>query len=554
MGLHEAADMIQEMLYEYTGEGNSDVGLDPELRRNREAHRRMVSSCIRTCCSGNYGAKEVVLELVYGFCEKLFPKREDYLFLVPFHEPENMTSWQQLETLVFIFDKEKENGGFGILCKRFQWNRNGYSVCREDIRNAYFTLFPELSEEEERTILARILFSLSVGLGKVDTLNQQKGFIEEIQIGMSGKTAQGYNYKENLSFGQPEGGFSRDGIHIMAGGCTFRLEAVSFETEEEQQRVLRNLIKDSGCGELTVNHPILVAETVDGRRISVSRPPATDTWIGLIRKFDTVKEISLEKLYQGYPEEKVLPALLRQLVHSGRNIAITGEMASGKTTLFRACLMEARKDMNIRVVESDSFELNVREFLPHANSITMRVSEYTPAVEVLAFARKTTGQIFAVGEVNSAAVAVMTMDLSKIASQLFFSAHYITTEHMIADFTNAKLCTGGYSEELMAESDAVRCLGFDVHLKSKGGRRYVQFINEIIPVYGNKGDAGKTYEIRPIYVYDEEEQKGKIVNSPGKDSYDKAKQILEKEEYMEFVRFFEKEVSQDLSIRKNTTG
>jgi len=293
---------------------------------------------------------------------------------------------------------------------------------------------------------------------------------------------------------------------------------------------------------------MMVVDTRDGRRIAVSRPPMTDAWIGLIRKFDTVQEVVLDKLYEECPG--ILPELLRQLVRSGRNIAITGEMASGKTTLFRACLAETKKDKNIRVIEADSFELNVRGFLPTANSVTMRVTEQTPAKEVLAFARKTTGQIFAIGEINSAAVAGMTMDLSKIASQLFFSAHYLSTEHMISDFVNAKLCDGGYADESLAEAEVVRCLGFDIHLRTKHGKRNVQYINEVIPEtkYGKK--EGRQYQIRPIYRYDEESEMGILLNTPGEISYERAKQWLNKDEYMEYVRFFENEISESVSLRK----
>ena len=535
--------LAQEWLYEYTGTSNVDAGLESALRKSREAHQRLVSSCIRTCCSGDSGAREVVKELIFKFCQEVFPERQDYLELVPFHRPETMTAWQQMEAMIFFLDMKRENQGFFLLCEKFGWNKNGFSVSKEIMQSAYQKLMPKFSEEEERKIITQIIFAASMGLGIIDTLNHQRGFIEEIQIGMSGKTELQYDYKEIMSGNGEEGYFSRDSIHIMAQGSIFKMNAISFETEEEQQRVLRNLIKDGGGGELTMNHPMLVVDTIDGRRVSVSRPPATENWVGLIRKFDTIKEVSLEKLYAGYPEEKILPQLLRQLVRSGRNIAITGEMASGKTTLFRACLTEARRDMNIRVIESESFELNVRSFLPKVNSMTLRVSENTPASEVLAFARKTTGQIFAVGEINSAAIAVMAMDISKIASQLFFSAHYINTEHMIVDFTNAKLCDGGYSEESLAEADAVRCLGFDIHTKSKGGRRYVQYINEVLPVSGGQDAGQRAYEIRTIYMYDEEEEQGKLINSPGKDSYEYARQLLEKEEYLEFVRFFEEQIS-----------
>ena len=157
----------------------------------------------------------------------------------------------------------------------------------------------------------------------------------------------------------------------------------------------------------------------------------------------------------------------------------------------------------------------------------------------MAFARKTTGQIFAVGEINSASVANVAMDLSKIASQLFFSAHYVTTEHMIADFVNAKLCVGGYSEERLAEMDVVRCLGFDVHLKTRQGKRYVQYINEVIPVFDKTKGENKTYQIRQIYYYDEEQEKGILVSAPWELSYEKAKQGLSKEDYIEFCNFFE---------------
>ncbi len=538
--MHELKVKIQEMLNEYTAAMVSEIGLDEEIRKNQEEHRRTVSACIRTCCSGNYGAKETVRELIRAYLEdELCLSKSDVHSLIPFYKPANMTSWQQLETLIFILDKEKDNQGFGRLCEQSGWNQPGYIVSEDILRQAYLNMNPKLTDAEEYKILSQLLFAETVGLGVIDTLNQQTGYIEEIQLGMSGRVERQYDYKDELSGKNKSDNFSRDGVHIMAKGCTIWLKCLSFETEAELQRVLRNLIKESQGGELTKNHPMMVVDTVDGRRVSVSRPPMTDAWIGLIRKFDTVQEVSLDKLYQGYPEEYLLPKLIRQLVRSGRNIAITGEMASGKTTLFRACLAETRKDMNLRVIEAESFELNVRGFLPKSNTMTMRVTEETPAEEVLAFARKTTGQIFAIGEINSASVAAMAMDLSKIASQMIFSAHYVTTEHMIADFINAKLRVGGYSEERLAEPDVIRCLGFDIHMRIRQGKRYVQYVNEVIPVKREIQEEGQAYEIRPIYRFDEETEQGMLLNAPGEVSYEKAKHLLGKKEYMEFCSFFE---------------
>lgn len=539
------------MLDEYTGITLFDTELEEELRNNQEEHRRIVSKCIRSCCSGNFGAKEMVREIIRNYLlDELCLQQTELEKIIPFSTPQNMSPWQMLETIIFYLDKESSEHGFLLLNERYDFCKEqrggGYVVTEEKLRQIYQKINPVLTVSDQCMILSQLLFACTAGLGVIDTLNQQKGCIEEIQIGMSGRLEQRYDYKEEL-FGHKQNVlFSRDGVHVLVKGCTVWLKFLSFGTDEEVQRVLRNLIKDSQAGELTKNHPMIVVDTMDGRRVSVSRPPMTDAWIGLIRKFDTICEVSLEKLYRGYSEETLLVGLLRLLVRSGRNIAITGEMASGKTTLFRACLVEARRDFNIRVVEADSFELNVRGFLPNANCLTMRVTEKTPAEDVLAFARKTTGQIFAIGEINSAAVAAMAMDLSKIASQLFFSAHYITTEHMIADFVNAKLCVGGYSEEILAELDVVRCLGFDIHLKAKQGRRYVQFINEIVPVRRTEERKGKTYEIRPVYYFDEEKEQGILVNCPDDITFQKARQLLSKEEYQEFCEFFSKSRKQEV--------
>ncbi len=500
LSLPDMKKKVLFLLQEYAGAAEEPHPFYGVFEQHQEEQQRTIAAGIRNCCSGNYGARELIRTLVKSFLLKeLATEEKQRHMLIPFHIPEKMSARQQMETLIYWFDREKEEQGFRLLCEKSGWTMDGCTISEDEMLSAYRNIAPNLTIEDEICIIAQILYADTVGLGVVDTLNQQKGFIEEIQIGMSGKTEQQYDYKNYLLTTGKVERFSRDGIHIMAGGCTFWMKCLSFETEEELQRVLRNLVKNSESGELTRNHPMIVADTVDGRRITVSRPPVSDTWIGLIRKFDTVKEVSLEKLYCRSPEEKALPDLIRRLVRSGKNIAITGEMASGKTTLFRACLAETERNRNIRVIEVDSFELNVRAFLPEANVMTMRVTEQTPAEEVLAFARKTTGQIFAVGEINSAAVANMTMDLSKIASQLFFSAHYITTEHMIADFTNAKLCAGGYSKESLAELDVVRCLGYDIHLCSRNGRRYVQYINEVVMGEEEVSEKRMGYHIRQIY-------------------------------------------------------
>jgi hypothetical protein len=82
--------------------------------------------------------------------------------------------------------------------------------------------------------------------------------------------------------------------------------------------------------------------------------------------------------------------------------------------------------------------------------------------DVLALIRRTTGQILCVGEINSLTMANLTMNVSKFSRQTFFTAHYVTTDDMVQDFVAAKLCVGSFSNEKLAEMDAVKALGFDI--------------------------------------------------------------------------------------------
>ena len=277
-------------------------------------------------------------------------------------------------------------------------------------------------------------------------------------------------------------------------------------------------------------------------------------------------------------------------------------MEAGKTTLFRAALKEVKKEQNIRVIESGSFELNLRKYMNTWDVLALRVTEETPEQEVLSFVRKTTGHVFAVGEVNSLDMANLTINLSKIAQQVMFSAHYITTEEMVADFKNAKLCVGRYSNEKLAEMDAVKSLGFDVHIRSVDGRRYIQYINEVVPVVDTSTQVKleaerershlvssgassiheecntnptslecqipnscftpdrkqeqsemihvlsdiektlsvvKTYEIRKILEYDEEKGAYVFCNIPSRQCMEKAKWYIEPEKREAFFTFFQ---------------
>ena len=578
---------VKDMVNNYIGVSISGLGLTKQAARNQEEQRRNVARCVRSCCGGNAGAREVVQDIIRNHLTRDKGINEkNILHAIPFNRPKDMTGRQLAECMILHYDAG-EDKGFKVLMEDYQlcapkYDANGstyYDVTEEDIRRTYSLCNVRLSFREQLDVLVQMLYEDLFGLGAIDVLNQQKGSIEEIQIGMTGIQQKVYDYKQGLigmDSKKNQTCYSKDAVHILTHGDVVRLSYLSFGTEDEKQRVIRNLIKGSEAGELTVKNPFIVVDTVDGRRVAVARPPVADAWIGLIRKFDSITITSLDEMYHDVNGGDIATGVVKHLVRAGFPIAYTGEMASGKTTMFRAALKETRPDLCIRVIEAGSFELDTRQFLSGRNTMSMRVTDWTTEEDVLSFGRKTTGNCFCVGEVNSLKMAVLTMAVSKISLQTMFSAHYTTPVEMVADFTNANLCVGGYTSEKLAEMDAVRALGFDIHVRKMNGRRYISAISEIVPEFDSErgysssviDDSNaqvrmaeavrevrkqlgqtQTYSIRKILEYDEEKQCYVCYNQPSEYRMMRAKDYMPSAQYKEMLEFFDLYFSADGSAK-----
>lgn len=435
-----------------------------------------VEQAIRNCSDGQKGARDIVKTVIYEWL--LNEKKPDRTILNEIFESHENTRIR-FEAILFMAEKSSEGMGFKKLWdQRFK----DIALCVGELNgsyidDAYLALCKKNTYNDRLLILTNVLYADSVGLGTVDSLMWQKKCVEEIQIGMSGVVQEKYDYKSVcLITPEPDKKYSYESVHVMISGTPVKMDFLGMKNEDELIRITRNLIKNAGAGELTRKNPRIVCETPDGRRITVTRPPFSDSWAALIRKFDTVSVTTIDML----TDDMKLKSLIRELISTRKSIAVTGETASGKTTWLRALLLESGKNKSIRVIESESFELNLREYLPDANVLTLRVSDNDKAPGVLGFSKKTTGQVFAVGEVNTPDMAVTLVDISHTAERIFFTAHYTDTRDMVADFTGALLNFGGYSDEHLAKAEAIAALGVDIHLRRHNGRRYVERISEVM--------------------------------------------------------------------------
>lgn len=562
---------VKERVDELVGTNMMGMGLSKEELYNQEQQQQTISSWMRCCCSGDSGAREALKELVRTILITDCKINEEHILItIPFNHGKKMTARQLFEAMLYKLDGGKGEG-LAKLCEQFGWGypdeEDGYSITERMVRKAWSELRLKLNYADQLNVLTQMVYSDVYGLRVIDSLNEQVHSVEELQLGLCGLPEKAYHYKDELIGVSVEekAEYSKDSVNTVLKGNCIRLPFLSFETDDEMERVIRNLIKNSGAGELTAKDPEKVIDTVDGRRISVARPPVADGYVGFVRKFDAIVGADLAYWCSGMKNSETVVEMLTWLMKAKQSLAITGDMGAGKTTVVRGLLAKADVELAIRTIESESFEVNVRRFLKGRNSLALRVAPETPEDRVLAFVRKTSGQIFCVGEITSPSMANLTLNLSKIAQQIILSAHYVTTDDMMAAFTGAKLSIGGYTSEKLAEMDVVRSLRFDVHVAKKNGVRYIQYINEIVPMFdlearydseeitsdnvNLKVASGirevrkqmgrmKTYAVRPIMEYHFESGALRILNKPSEETYKMAKQEFSSERYDSFVEFF----------------
>lgn len=512
----------------------SNIGLSLEDKEKQLRQREDIRTYIRNSCSGDRGPRRTTLQIVKDKMSKVV-NSDNLDHFIAFGEGE-ADKQTMFEALLYLNDSNiriklrdpkanvlglADDGFYNIVKERKIYDE--FSTA--DMIEIYNEQYPMMDYEDKFEILAQRIFSDLYGLGVIDSLNYQKKGIEEIQIGLRGPQARAYDYRTALiNEGTVNALCAKDAVDVIFQGCLMHVEPLGFKSDAEFRRVQNNLIINCNAGELTEKNPKIVTDTIDGRRIAAAIPPQADAAHAFIRKFN-LADIILEHLYAN----KLLTDAMKWLVKSGMNIAVTGEMETGKTTLLRSLLALVKRIFSMRIIENDSFEVNGREYFPDRNVSSFKVSKELDEDAVLAYVRRTTGQVFAVGEVNDPAMASLVCKLVKIATQIFFSAHFGSTKKMIAYFKKA-IISDGYTDTKLAELEAAESLNFDIHVENKRGVRYIAYINEVV-VTDNK------IEIVPI-LKGTPNGECKILNRPSAESDEKARKILEEEEYVQYDKFW----------------
>ena len=181
-------------------------------------------------------------------------------FIFPFEQSGYLTVYQKLELLIFEAEKRKRGGE--EICLLTMLGEGNTDITEEMISELYLEWRREgrcffLWEEKKTILIQRIAALLRDGVAGL--LFKMGG--DAIELGTC-------NEEE----------IRKEYIGIWKGKVAFRFPFLKFSSEDEMERVIRNLINREKHGEITVCNPLWCHVRQDGTEMYASRPPASPHW------------------------------------------------------------------------------------------------------------------------------------------------------------------------------------------------------------------------------------------------------------------------------------
>ncbi len=456
---------------------------------------------------GDPDARARVKELCFAFITKEYAVNTDKEVneIIPFDDPEHLTSNDRMEIMYFVYKKCLKNAKDKILADAMQSlileNRFNEGIVNEEDGMTYYVIDKErmkaayekvmlrhesetvgtykLSLRDKQDIIVHRIVSLFKGWNIIDIFYESA--IDEIMCGTSGIPAGTYRIPKIYA----DAPMSYDGVWTVFRGTKLDFECLSFGTYEEYRRVIDNIAKFEAKYVLSKAQPGLLGSMEDGSRISVARNPfgtAEGFWL---RKFDTARAASLHWLY-GLSKYDVIPIChIKWLIMAELNGLLTGGMGTGKTTALRTLPRYIEPKYSIRTYEK-SFELNLNYTYPKGRNIFgFQETEMFSEQEGINFGKKTMGDITIYGEIARAIQTNLWIQTCRVASRQGLATHHgVTLFATVHALANDLTSTGLYNDTNDAIKAVIEVLNFDIHLDNTGtnGNRHIQRISIVEPL------------------------------------------------------------------------
>lgn len=280
-----------------------EMNLTQEEYNKINAGKEELKSALRTAPYGDKNSKYYVTSFMQDiFQNKSLGKINNYNItkVIPFDRPEEMTSRDRFEILVFRWLQEGKRGFskyftlYGLDKPRMTEYGYEYLVTEEDIVRVYEDYTAEHGEMlyiDQIRFLVQRAYEDTYGLGAVDLLLETD--VDEVQGGTSGIPANSYDVElqdmENVSY-------SFESIWIVYKGLNIHLQCTSFGTQAELVRVTRNIYRYDSPAILSERDAGIIGSMQNGNRITVFQPRFADSFGFLARKFDSAPSLAPELL------------------------------------------------------------------------------------------------------------------------------------------------------------------------------------------------------------------------------------------------------------------
>lgn len=308
-------------------------------------------------------------------------------------------------------------------------------------------------------------------------------------------------------------------ISIEKGGVIIPLPE-RFESNEEALKVIRRVLEFDNNLDISAKNPKRQAERADGARITAAIPPIAKVPTLNIRKHESFVPTTDNLIAKGtIPKELVMSA---DVVIRGRaNIAVIGEMGSGKTAFIRWLLGFIPEHQRIGILET-TFELNPEKLYPDVTFVQMRENIFEDDQKLTdlfqLMLRQNVNRIM-LGEVRSGQELYQyKYACNRGHSGGIMSGHYMDAESFLTDGADMIIEAGLGNDKKNAKDGLANTVDLVFRLIGlPNGSRVMASLEEII------SHKDGHYVISPLWVYNYDE------NNPNQNGYhQKVNKISEK--------------------------
>lgn len=399
--------------------------------------------------------------------------------LISFERSSKLTDLDRFEILLYIYSEIYGTDGLSKMFDNVDKDflQNQHEIDKETLKNLWNLGSRKLSFLEKLDIVTQRVYEELYGFSVCDMLISGDTAVDSVSAGCGGILSCRGVGKQKIEMGH-------EVVYIMLHGRKVRLSFLGFASENALERVVKKLGRNHPRVQLSRKNSYLVTGLRNNARVVVTRPPVSEGWTFYVRKFNTSPPGNLEGLLSGKAVSLVI-SMLRMLVGGCQNLVITGEQASGKTTLLKRLVGFIDKGYSIRVAEQ-AFELRLNELYPDRNIHTLQEYGDSTVEDAITLFKKTDTDVTICGEINEPAAADALVQVCQSGGRFTMcTSHHQTSDKLVDYMRNALLKHSGLRNEVVATSQVLDAIHFDVHLQmGLDGQRKIARITELWDDHG----------------------------------------------------------------------